>query len=181
MIKKSVKAIIKDKNFVEYCSFYSVDSNEVVNDDSLMNHIQENQTSLEQLIAGYMEMGALNQEICGEFWNCECSSDHEDELKEYNNFLKESEKLLKKNKLEPKKINLMAKISSKMGIAMETMKDNSDPAIASMVIEGLTMGIVEMETKIENYKKIVDKKILKLSNKFVKFQEEEIEKLKTFM
>ncbi|MGM9875351.1 MAG: hypothetical protein ACI32H_05465 [Bacilli bacterium] len=105
----------------------------------------------------------------------------EDELKEYNNFLKESEKLLKKNKLEPKKTNLMGKISSKMGIAMETMKDNSDPAIASMVIEGLTMGIVEMETKIENYKKIVDKKILKLSNKFVKFQEEEIEKLKTFM
>lgn len=105
----------------------------------------------------------------------------EDELKEYNNFLKESEKLLKKNKLEPKKTNLMAKFSSKMGIAMETMKDNSDPAIASMVIEGLTMGIVEMETKIENYKKIVDKKILKHSNKFLKFQEEEIEKLKTFM
>lgn len=105
----------------------------------------------------------------------------EDELKEYNSFLKESEKLLKKNKVEPKKTNLMAKISSKMGIAMETMKDNSDPAIASMVIEGLTMGIVEMETKIENYKKLVDKKILKLSTKFLKFQEEEIEKLKTFM
>ena len=105
----------------------------------------------------------------------------EDELKEYNNFLKESEKLLKKNKLGHKKTNLMSKISSKMGIAIETMKDNSDPAIASMVIEGLTMGIVEMETKIESYKKIVDKKILKLSNKFLKFQEEEIEKLKTFM
>ena len=105
----------------------------------------------------------------------------EDELKEYNNFLKESEKLLKKNKLGYKKTNLMSKISSKMGISMETMKDNSDPAIASMVIEGLTMGIVEMETKIESYKKIVDKKILKLSNKFLKFQEEEIEKLKTFM
>lgn len=105
----------------------------------------------------------------------------EDELKEYNSFLKESKKLLKKNKIEPKKTNLMAKISSKMGIAMETMKDNSDPAIASMVIEGLTMGIVEMETKIENYKKLVDKKILKLSTKFLKFQEEEIEKLKTFM
>lgn len=105
----------------------------------------------------------------------------EDELKEYNSFLKEAEKLLKKNKVEPKKTNLMAKISSKMGIAMETMKDNSNPAIASMVIEGLTMGIVEMETKIENYKKLVDKKILKLSTKFLKFQEEEIEKLKTFM
>lgn len=75
----------------------------------------------------------------------------------------------------------MAKLSSKMGITMETMKDNSDPAIASMVIEGLTMGIVEMQTKIENYKKLVDKKILKLSIKFLKFQEEEIEKLKIFM
>ena len=105
----------------------------------------------------------------------------EDELKEYNNYLKESEKLLKKNKIEPKKTNLMAKLSSKMGITMETMKDNSDPAIASMVIEGLTMGIVEMQTKIENYKKLVDKKILKLSIKFLKFQEEEIEKLKIFM
>lgn len=105
----------------------------------------------------------------------------EDELKEYNNFLKESEKLLKKNKIEPKKTNLMAKLSSKMGITMETMKDNSDPAIASMVIEGLTMGIVEMQTKIENYKKLVDKKILKLSIKFLKFQEEEIEKFKIFM
>lgn len=105
----------------------------------------------------------------------------EDELKEYNNFLKESEKFLKKNKIEPKKTNLMAKLSSKMGITMETMKDNSDPAIASMVIEGLTMGIVEMQTKIENYKKLVDKKILKLSIKFLKFQEEEIEKLKIFM
>ena len=105
----------------------------------------------------------------------------EDELKEYNNFLKESEKLLKKNKIEPKKTNLMARLSSKMGITMETMKDNSDPAIASMVIEGLTMGIVEMQTKIENYKKLVDKKILKLSIKFLKFQEEEIEKLKIFM
>ena len=99
---------------------------------------------------------------------------------EYN-FLKESEKLLKKNKLGYKKTNLMSKFIIILVFAMETMKDNSDPAIASMVIEGLTMGIVEMETKIESYKKIVDKKILKLSNKFLKFQEEEIEKLKTFM
>lgn len=105
----------------------------------------------------------------------------EDELKEYNSFLKESEKLLKKNKIEPKKTNLMAKLSSKMGITIETMKDNSDAAIASMVIEGITMGIVEIQTKIENYKKLVDKKILKLANKFLKFQEEEIEKLKKFM
>lgn len=105
----------------------------------------------------------------------------EDEILEYKKYLKETEKLLKKNKVEPKQLNLMSKIGSKMGITMETMKDNSDPAIASMVIEGITMGIVEMQTKINTYKKIVDKKINKLANNFLEFQENEIEKLKTFM
>ena len=46
MIKKSMKAIIENENFIEYCSFYSVDSNEVVNDVNLINHIQENQSNL---------------------------------------------------------------------------------------------------------------------------------------
>ena len=65
-----------------------------------------------------------------------------------------------------------------MGIKMETMKDNSDSAIASMLAEGFTMGIVEMEAKIKNYR---DKSTLKLAKELLKFQQKEIENLKTFM
>ena len=47
----------------------------------------------------------------------------EDELKEYENFVKKSEKILKKNKIEPKEKGLMADLMSKMGMNIEMMKD----------------------------------------------------------
>ena len=68
-----------------------------------------------------------------------------------------------------------------MGIKKEVSKDNSDSSIAHMLTEGITMGIVDMETKLKNYKNTVDKKIYNLGKDFLKFQQEEIEKLKEFM
>ena len=72
-------------------------------------------------------------------------------------------------------------MGSDMGIMMETIKDNSDPALSSMLIEGITMGVVEMESKIKRYKSTCKKDILEFANNFLKFQENEIEKLKSFM
>lgn len=103
------------------------------------------------------------------------------ELKEYENFLKKSEKILIKNKVEPKSIKLLTKMSSSMGIMMETMKDNSDSAIAEMLIEGFTMGELEIKTKIEKYKSICDGKYLKIAHNFEKFHSNEIKKLKEFI
>ena len=105
----------------------------------------------------------------------------EDELKEYESYKKKSEKLLKKSKIEIPKTSILTKMSSNMGIMMETMKDNSDASIASMWVQGFTMGIVEMKTKINNYKEEVDKNTIKLAKSLLKFQQKEIENLKTFM
>lgn len=105
----------------------------------------------------------------------------ENELKEYESYKKKSEKLLKKAKIEIPKTSILTKMSSNMGIMMETMKDNSDASIASMLVQGFTMGIVEMETKINNYKEEVNKNTIKLAKNLLKFQQKEIENLKTFM
>ena len=105
----------------------------------------------------------------------------EDELKEYESYKKKSEKLLKKAKIEIPKTSILTKMSSNMGIMMETMKDNSDASIASMLVQGFTMGIVEMETKINNYKEEVNKNTIKLAKNLLKFQQKQIENLKTFM
>lgn len=105
----------------------------------------------------------------------------EEELKEYESYKKKSEKLLKKAKIEIPKTSILTKMSSNMGIMMETMKDNSDASIASMLVQGFTMGIVEMETKINNYKEEVNKNTIKLAKNLLKFQQKEIENLKTFM
>lgn len=104
-----------------------------------------------------------------------------DILKDYEKFLKESKKALHKYKSEVKEESMMVKASSWMGIKMELMKDNSDARIADMLIKGLTMGSIDMSKKIDDYKNIVDKNILKFAKEFQKFQEEAILKLKKYL
>ena len=105
----------------------------------------------------------------------------EEEIKGYEKYLKESKKLIEKHKYELKETGMMAKMGATMGIKKETKCDNSDAAIAHMIIEGLTMGVVDISTKINNYKEVADKKVISLAKDFLKFQEDEIEKLKSFL
>ena len=102
-------------------------------------------------------------------------------LKKYEEYIKKSEKQLTKLKVELKEFSTMAKMSSWMGIKMEMLKDNSDDRIADMLIKGLTVGTIDMNKKIDNYEKIVDKDILKFAKEFKSFQEDSIEKLKVYL
>ena len=105
----------------------------------------------------------------------------DDEKKTYKNFMDESKKIMKKHKYEPKENSMMKKVMSTMGIKKEVMTDNSDASIAHMLTQGVTMGIVDIETKIKNYKDSVDKKTYKLAKEYLEYQQGEIEKLKKFM
>ena len=101
--------------------------------------------------------------------------------KEYEKFEKESSKLLKKYKTEPQSAGLMADIMSKMSIKKEVKKDNSDSSMADMLIQGLAMGNLEIDKRIKNYEKQIDKKIMNIAKDFKKFGEDYIEKLKTYL
>lgn len=105
----------------------------------------------------------------------------EEQIKEYEKYLKESKKLLKNNDGEIKGKSIMSKLSAAMGINMEVMNDNSDASIAHMLTQGITMGIVDITTKIDNYKKIADNKIVELAKEYLIFQEEQIKKLKLYL
>ena len=105
----------------------------------------------------------------------------DDEMKEYNRFKDESKKIIKKYKYDLKTSGLMAKIGSKMGIKKEVDNDNSDASMAHLLTEGITMGIVDMETKLKNYKDTVKDDVYNLGEEFLKFQQGEVEKLKEFM
>ena len=72
-------------------------------------------------------------------------------LKGYENYLKESKKIIKKHKYDVKDNSKMAEISSWMGIKVELLKDNSDARVADMLTKGLTMGVLNMEKNIKNY------------------------------
>ena len=105
----------------------------------------------------------------------------EDQLQSYEYFYKVSKEYLEKLDIEPKKEGFLTKLGSEMGIMMETIKDNSDSAISSMLIEGFTMGEVELEGLTSRYKKKANKDVLNFVKEFQKFHKNSIEKLKTFI
>ena len=61
------------------------------------------------------------------------------------------------------------------------MKDNSDSKMADMLIQGFTMGVINVTKRIDTFDKDADKFILKLAKEFKKFQEENIEMLKKYL
>ena len=101
--------------------------------------------------------------------------------KNYEKYMTETEKLLKKKKLEAKPIGMMAKAMTKMSINKEMISDNSDANIADMLIQGLTMGNLELSKHIDTYEKTADKKVINLAKSLRKFGEEYIEKLKEYL
>ena len=105
----------------------------------------------------------------------------EEQLKEYEKFQKESKAIIKKYKLDPKGTSIMAKMGSDMGIKKEVKCDNSDASISHMIIEGVTMGLVDIEIKIKNYDGIVENDILKLAENYKKALEGQLEDLKEYL
>lgn len=105
----------------------------------------------------------------------------EDILKEYKKFLKDTKKILKKEHVEEEKNGLITKMMANMGVSKEVNADNSDASMADMLIKGITMGTIDMEKKIHQYEKEVDKKDLKLAKEFLSFQQNSIEKLKKYL
>ena len=105
----------------------------------------------------------------------------EDILKEYESFKHKSVKLLEKEDGNYKENSMFSKMMSDMGIKKEVKIDNSDSAIASMLIEGLNMGLINIEKNTKDYKDKIDKKVIKLCKEFTEFQNDSIEKLKSFL
>ncbi len=73
---------------------------------------------------------------------------------------------------------MLPKMMAKMGVKKEIKNDNSDASMASMLIEGIQMGELDIEKKLNQYEKSLDKKTVKYAEDFRKFQQDNIETLK---
>ena len=105
----------------------------------------------------------------------------EDILQEYQEWKQKSKKLLQKENAEISENPLIAKIMAGSSIKKEVNNDNSDSAIADMLIKGISMGTIDMEKKIHAYDKDVNKEDLNMAKEFLKFQERTIDKLKKYL
>lgn len=104
----------------------------------------------------------------------------EHELKKYEEIYKESKKLVKKENISPKGTSMMLDIMTNIEMKTRVLKDNSDSAMAGLLIEGFNMGIIETEKKLKDYKNS-ERNIIKLASRLLKFQKEEIDKLKEYL
>ena len=105
----------------------------------------------------------------------------EEELQRYEYFYKEVKKLIKKEKIKIQHNKLLANITSSSAMKVEISKDNSDSKVASILIRGFTMGNIDIETKIKNYKKEASRESIKLAEEILKFGEQQIELLKNYL
>ena len=97
----------------------------------------------------------------------------EDIIKGYERYFKDAKKILNKNNCKKEKNGIVSKVMANMGIDKEVKDDNSDSAMADMLIKGVSMGSIDLEKKLAKYKdKEIDDKVLELANDFKDFQDD---------
>ena len=102
-------------------------------------------------------------------------------IKGYENYLKKVKEYAKDNNYDVQPKPIISKMGAYFGVTMEVMKDNSDSRIADMLIQGLTMGVLSVSKKIDNFSKDANKDILNLAKEFKKFQQDAIDMLKKYL
>ena len=88
---------------------------------------------------------------------------------------------MKKEKIETPSSKILANLTGNVAMSMEVGKDNSDSKIASILIRGFNMGNIDIEAKINDFKKEAKDNAIELANDLLKFGEKQIKLLKEYL
>lgn len=99
------------------------------------------------------------------------------ERADYQGFVQNAERALYAAGAHPHAKNPVSRMGMWMGIQMETLTDNSPAHLAEMLIQGATMGVVEM-TKDRAELSCAAPEALKLADDFIAYQQAAIDRLK---
>lgn len=104
----------------------------------------------------------------------------ESQFREYDKIFTMSEEKLRLFDKEAKGIKVITKISTYIMINLKTLANKSPSHIAEMLIQGSTMGIIDITKKIKEYEE-ADNDTLYLANNLLEFEKRNIEELKKFL
>jgi len=99
---------------------------------------------------------------------------------EYKKIFDKSEQLIKKEGEQLKDISARKKITVYIMINIETLKDKTPSHISEMLIQGSTMGIIDITKKIKEYKN-ADKDVIALARELLEFEQQNVEECKKFL
>ena len=102
------------------------------------------------------------------------------QLAEYEIINKEAKDMLNKHGCEEKGINSFDKIKTYLMINIQTLTDKSASHISEMLIIGSNMGVIDAVKNIHKYLE-AEKDIVKLMQRLLKFEQENIKQLTEFL
>ena len=141
-----------------------------------------NQT--EKLLQAVVENGRMGASACKQLMEKTKDEALRTELirekTDYENAVNSAEKMLQDMGVKPQPKGPMARMGMWMGMEMDTIMDHSASHIADMVIQGATMGIVEM-TKARNSFPDADPNAQGIIAGLITCQQESIDRLKAFL
>lgn len=104
----------------------------------------------------------------------------ESQFKEYEEIHSTARKMLNENGYDEKGISAMEKIRTYLMLNMQTMTDKSPSHISEMLIIGSNMGIINAVKNLKKYKG-AESKIKSLMERLLKFEENNVQRLKEFL
>lgn len=102
------------------------------------------------------------------------------QYEKYNDILNKVNSELKNYNDLPAELPPIQKVMGYVDIQVNTLADKSNSHIAEMLIKGTNMGIIE-GVKLKNKNPDADSKIQNILDEFIKFQENNVEKLKKYL
>ncbi|HBR01589.1 MAG TPA: hypothetical protein DD738_03170 [Ruminiclostridium sp.] len=102
------------------------------------------------------------------------------QLQEYTSIYDSADKKLKELNKDAKNINSFSKVSAYAMINLKTLTDKSPSHISEMLIQGSTMGIIDLTKKLKEYAD-ADQEILSIANKLLKLEQNNVEECKKYL
>lgn len=104
------------------------------------------------------------------------------QLDTYAGYAQTAKNKLANMNVKAKELSPIAKISSEISMAVNTMTDSSAQKLAELIIEGSTMGIVELKKQITAAKnENAPEHIVNFANEVVTFEENSINRMKEYL
>ena len=104
------------------------------------------------------------------------------QLDTYASYAQTAKNKLTDMNVKAKELSPIAKISSEISMAGNTMTDSSAQKLAELIIEGSTMGIVELKKQITAAKnENAPEHIVNFANEVVTFEENSINRMKEYL
>ncbi len=104
------------------------------------------------------------------------------QLNGYESFAAKINALLRDAGEKPEEESMMTKVSAKIGSTMNTLMDSSVSHLADMMIQGSTMGVTDTIKLLREFENTnASETALGLARDIIKFEEQNIERLKPYL